>query len=115
VARTGGRAVALGILESAHPGINLFHVLDGIRLVSLVDESLPEAQEAMEALLAGAAEWYRERGRDVFVHYVETEHVEYAERAMLADLGEGRMWILSTQLLPDFIEHLCEATTPRAD
>ena len=115
VARKDGRALAVGILETAHPGINLFHVLDGIRIVSLVDESLPEAQEAMGALLAGAADWYRERGRDVFVHYVETEHVEYAERAMLADLGEGRIWILSTQLLPDFIEHLCEATTPRVD
>jgi hypothetical protein len=65
--------------------------------------------------LAGAAEWYRARGLDVFVHYVETEHVEYTQRAKLVDLGEGRIWILSAQLLPDFIEHLCEATTPRAD
>jgi hypothetical protein len=115
VARKDGRALAVGILETAHPGLNLFHVLDGIRMVPLVDESSPEAQEAQEALLVGAAEWYRQRGRAVFVHYVETEHVAYTERAGLEDLGEGRMFIMSTQLLPEFLEHLCEATTPRAE
>jgi hypothetical protein len=39
--------------------------------------------------------------------------VEYAERAALADLGEGVLWIISSSLLPEFIEHLCESTTPR--
>ncbi|MGZ3460982.1 MAG: PilZ domain-containing protein, partial [Archangium sp.] len=115
VARKDGRALAVGVLETAHPGLNLFHVLDGLRVVPLVDEALPEAQEALLALLAGAAQWYRARGLDVFVHYVETEHTGYTEQAQLVDLGEGRIWILSAQLLPDFIEHLCEATTPRAD
>ncbi len=115
VARKGGRALAVGVMETAHVGLNLFHVLDGLRIVSLVDEALPEAQEAMQALLAGAAQWYRERGLNVFVHYVETEHTGYTEKAKLVDLGEGRIWILSMQLLPDFVEHLCEATTPRGD
>ncbi|HYO55446.1 PilZ domain-containing protein [Archangium sp.] len=115
VARKEGRALAVGVLETAHVGLNLFHVLDGLRVIALVDEALPEAQEAMLALLAGAAEWYRARGLDVFVHYVETEHTGYTEKAKLVDLGEGRIWILSAQLLPDFIEHLCEATTPRGD
>ncbi|QRN97396.1 PilZ domain-containing protein [Archangium violaceum] len=115
VARKEGRALAVGVLETAHPGLNLFHVLDGLRIVPLVDEASAEGQEAMLALLAGAAEWYRQRGLDVFVHYVETEHTGYTERAKLADLGEGRIWILSAQLLPDFIEHLYEATTPRGD
>ncbi|HEX8823417.1 MAG TPA: PilZ domain-containing protein [Archangium sp.] len=115
VARKDGRALAVGVLETAHAGLNLFHVLDGLRIIPLEDESSPEGQEAMLALLTGAAEWYRARGRDVFVHYVETEHLGYTEKAKLADLGEGRIWILSAQLLPDFIEHLCEATTPRGD
>ncbi|HEX8439598.1 PilZ domain-containing protein [Archangium sp.] len=115
VARKDGRALAVGILETAHVGLNLFNVLDGVRIIPLVDAALPEAQEAMLALLAGAAEWYRARDKSVFVHYVETEHVEYTERAKLVDLGEGRIWILSAQLLPDFIEHLCEATTPRGE
>jgi hypothetical protein len=115
VARKDGRALAVGVLETAHAGLNLFNVLDGVRIVPLEDASLPETQEAMLGLLAGAAEWYRARGREVFVHYVETEHVGYTEEAKLADLGEGRIWILSAQLLPDFIEHLCEATTPRGD
>jgi hypothetical protein len=115
VARKDGRALAVGVLETAHPGLNLFHVLDGLRIIPLVDEGSAEGQEAMLALLAGAAEWYRARGLDVFVHYVETEHTAYTHQAQLVDLGEGRIWILSAQLLPDFIEHLCEATTPRGD
>ncbi len=115
VARKGGRALAVGVLETAHVGLNLFNVLDGVRIIPLVDAALPEAQEAMLALLAGAAEWYRARGRKVFVHYVETEHTAYTEKAKLVELGEGRIWILSAQLLPDFIEHLCEATTPKGD
>ncbi|PTL77051.1 PilZ domain-containing protein [Vitiosangium sp. GDMCC 1.1324] len=115
VARKDGRALAVGVLETAHAGLNLFHVLDGLRIVPLVDEASAQAQEAMLALLAGAAAWYRARGLDVFVHYVETEHTGYTERAQLKDLGEGRIWILSAQLLPDFIEHLHEATTPRGD
>ena len=115
VARKDGRALAVGVLETAQAGLNLFHVLNGVRIIPLEDAALAETQEAMLGLLAGAAEWYRARGLDVFVHYVETEHVEYTQRAKLVDLGEGRIWILSAQLLPDFIEHLCEATTPRAD
>lgn len=115
VARKNGRALAVGVLETAHVGLNLFHVLDGLRVISLVDEASEEGQEAMLALLAGAAEWYRARGLSVFVHYVESEHTGYTEKAKLVDLGEGRIWILSAQLLPDFIEHLCEATTPRGD
>jgi len=114
VARVDGRAVALAVLESAQPGLNLFNVLDGVRLVPLVDDALPEAQRAMLALLAHAAEWYRPRGRRVFVHYVESTCVEYVERAALADLGEGKLWVISSALLPEFLEHLCEATTPRA-
>ncbi|WNG42758.1 PilZ domain-containing protein [Archangium minus] len=115
VARKDGRALAVGVMETAHAGLNLFNVLNGLRIIPLGDEASAEGQEAMLALLAGAAEWYRARGLDVFVHYVETEHTRYTEQARLVDLGEGRIWILSTQLLPDFIEHLCEATTPRGD
>ena len=107
------RRAAVGSMEAAHAGLNLFHVLDGLRIIPLVDAALPEAQEAMLALLAGAARWYRDHGRQVFIHYVEEEHRGYLQKAKLTDLGEGRIWILSAQLLPDFIEHLCEATTPR--
>jgi len=114
VARKDGRAVAVGVMEAAHTGLNLFHVLNGLRIIPLVDAALPEAQDAMLALLAGAAAWYRARGSDVFIHYVEEKHTRYTEEARLGDLGEGRIWVLSAQLLPDFIEHLCEATTPRS-
>jgi len=115
VARSKGKAVAVAILETAHLGLNLFHVLDGVRIIPLQDESLPEVQDAMLALLTRAAEWYKARGRSVFVHYVEAQVVEYAERAALADLGEGKLWIISHTLLPEFLEHLCESSTPRTE
>ncbi len=115
VARSNGRALAVAILETAEPGLNLFHVLDGVRIVPLEDEKRPEVQEAMLGLLSRAAPWYKARGRSVFVHYVEVESAEYAERAALADLGEGKVWIISQSLLPEFLEHLCEASTPRAE
>jgi hypothetical protein len=113
VARKGGQALVLAVVESAQPGLNLFNVLDGVRLVPLADDALPEVQDAMVALLARAAEWYRARGRKVFVHYVEAACVEYVERAALADLGEGKLWVISASLLPEFLEHLHESTTPR--
>lgn len=113
VARHGGRPVALAVVESAEPGLNLFNVLDGVRLVPLQDDALPEVQDAFMALLARAADWYRARGRKVFVHYVESACVEYVERASLADLGEGKLWVISASLLPEFLEHLHESTTPR--
>jgi hypothetical protein len=113
VARHNGQPVAIGIFEAANPGLNLFQILDSVRIVPLRDDSKPEVQDAMLALLTRAAEWFRERNRRVFVHYVESATVEYAERAALADLGEGVLWIISSSLLPEFIEHLCESTTPR--
>ncbi|MCP3137050.1 PilZ domain-containing protein [Pyxidicoccus xibeiensis] len=113
VARHEGKAVALAVVESAEPGLNLFNVLDGVRLVPLADDSLPEVQDGLVALLARAADWYRARGRKVFVHYVEVENVLYVERAALADLGEGKLWVISASLLPEFLEHLHESTTPR--
>ncbi|MCP3102551.1 PilZ domain-containing protein [Myxococcus sp. K15C18031901] len=113
VARVDGKPVALAVFESAQPGLNLFNVLDGVRVVTLVDDAKPEVQRAMLALLGHAAAWYRALGRRVFVHYVESACVEYVEHAALADLGDGRLWAISASLLPEFLEHLCEATTPR--
>jgi hypothetical protein len=114
VARHEGRAVAFAVFEAAQPGLNLFNVLDGVRLVPLLDDAAPEVQDAFVALLGRAAEWYRARDRKVFVHYVEAGCVEYAERVSLADLGDGKLWVMSARLLPEFLEHLCESTTPRA-
>jgi hypothetical protein len=115
VARREGRAVAFAVVEAAQQGLSLFNMLDGVRTVSLVDEASPEAQDALLGLLATSAAWFRARERSVFIHYVEARHAEYCERAALADLGEGKLWILSAALLPEFLEHLSEVTTPRVD
>lgn len=113
VARKEGEALAVAVLERAQPGLNLFNLLDGVRLLPLGDEARVEVQEALQALLAHAAGWYRQRGREVFVHYVESPHQGYAWRAGLRDLGEGRTWVFSAELLPELLEHLCECTVER--
>lgn len=115
VARRGGKAVAFAVLEVAQQGLNLFNTLDGVRLVACGDDAAPEAQDAMLALLGAAADWYRARGRTSFLHYVEASSGEYCERAALVDLGEGKLWIVSAALLPEFLEHLSEIATPRVD
>ncbi|XXF78216.1 PilZ domain-containing protein [Myxococcaceae bacterium GXIMD 01537] len=115
VARHEGRAVAFAVMEVAQQGLNLFNMLDGVRLVSLADDALAQTQDAMLALLGAAAEWFGARGRRHFVHYVEASTVEYCERAALADLGEAKLWIVSSALLPEFLEHVSEVTTPRVD
>lgn len=115
VARCGGRAVAFAVLEVAQRGLNVSNVLDGVRLVPLTEDGAPEAQEAMRALLGAAADWYRARSRETFLHYVEAACVEYCERAALADLGGGKLWIISAALLPEFVEHLSALTTSRGD
>jgi hypothetical protein len=111
VARVGGRPIAMAVMETAHPGLNLFNILDGVHLYPLAsDEASASVQDAYLALLDASAAWYRARGRNTFVHYAESQHLSYAEAAGLKDLGAGKLWIISSELLPDFIEHLCEAT-----
>jgi predicted RecB family endonuclease len=111
VARVGGRPIAMAVMETAHPGLNLFNVLDGVHLYPLTsDEASASVQDAYLALLDASAAWYRARGRNTFVHYAESQHLSYAEAAGLKDLGAGKLWIISSELLPEFIEHLCEAT-----
>src|SRR6185436_13765089 len=61
VARRNGLPVAAAILERGEPGINLFHLLNGVRLVVLpAGDLLPsdEREAALAALLFDACRWY---------------------------------------------------------
>jgi hypothetical protein len=113
VARYGGQALAAAILESATHGTNLFHLLDGVRLFCLDPTFGPALREAAFAyLLRVAAEWYRRRGNEFFVYYMEQEDLTHA--AGMTDLGEGRIWIIAREIMPDWLEHVFRLTSPQS-
>jgi len=117
IARCSGRPVAGAILDVAEPGTNMFHILDGVRLFVLPEgAALPgEAREdALLALLEDARRWYAGAGVDRFVYYQEREVAPHAERFGMADLGLGFEWAISVKLLPEWMEHIYELTSPRA-
>ena len=117
VVRRRGVPLAAAICERGEPGINLFHLLDSVRLVVLPGGDLlsPEEREvALEALLRDASRWYARARAQGFVYYQELESGVHADAAGLRDLGAGFVWALSAQLLPEWMEHVYELTSPRA-
>ena len=117
VARHNGKPVAASILERGEPGINLFHLLNAVRLVVLPAGEVLEVEEreaALAELLVDAQRWYAEAGVDGFVYLQEMEVGTHADVAGLKDLGMGYVWALSARLLPEWMEHVYELTSPRA-
>lgn len=115
VARRGGRVVAAAILDDAEPGVNLFGILSGARLISVGPDVEPAARDAaLVALLRDAARWYGERGTERFVYYGLGEDLRHAQEAGYGSLGPGWIWLQSTSLVAEWTEHLYELTSPRA-
>lgn len=107
VARRGAVAVAAAVLETGEIGTNLFRLLDSVRLFSL----RAGGEEAYAALLETSKKWYAEQGRESFVYFWEDlKHAEHVRVARLRDLGEGRFWAVSADLLPEFLEFVFELT-----
>ena len=109
VARRDGRAIAAGIIETGESGTNLFRLLDGVRLYELE----PGGCDAFDSLLGWAREYYAQRGKKSFMYFMEERRPELIERAELRDLGAGFIWIISIDLLPNFLEHVCQYTSER--
>jgi hypothetical protein len=109
VTRQGGRVTAAALLEAADPGLHLFNLLDVTRLYAIT----PSGGNAFSALLEAAAAWYRERGRTVFTCLLEEGSIPNSGRLSPRDLGRGSLTLLSTELLPSFLEHVTEVTAPR--
>lgn len=113
VARYSGQPVAAVVLESATHGTNLFHLLDGVRLFCLDPTFGPALRDAAFAyLLRVAAQWYRSRGNEFFVYYME--HGDPTHAAGMTDLGEGRIWIIAREIMPDWLEHVFRLTSPQS-
>ncbi|AUX46132.1 hypothetical protein SOCE26_076370 [Sorangium cellulosum] len=109
VARQDGEPVAAAVLELGELGTNLFRLLDSVRLVPL----RPGGDAAFSALLDAACAWFQRHDRTSFVHFGERGHLTYTGQASLNDLGEGRLWIIAMDLVPEFMEHIYRLTMPK--
>lgn len=124
VVRRDGQACAAVILESAEEGTNLFHLLDSARVFPLRRRyTRGQAQDdAYRPLFRAAARWFADRGRSRFVYFLEGDAPSCVHNGQLSnyvtelgmkDLGPGRFWVLSAELLPDFLEHIHRLTAPK--
>jgi len=112
VARREGRPLAAAVLEVGQRGANPFRLLDAMRLFSLA----PEAEEARQALLDAARGWYASRGRDAFVFMQEDGIGGHAPEAHPEHMHGGAqpyLWLISAELVPEFLEHLHTQTAGR--
>ncbi|WP_224248126.1 PilZ domain-containing protein [Hyalangium gracile] len=112
VARHGGRPLAAAVLEVGQRGSNPFRLLDAMRLFPLA----PEEPEARQALLDAARGWYASRGRDTFVLMQEDGLDSHASEASPADAHGGAqpyLWLISAELVPEFLEHIHTQTAGR--
>ena len=108
-AHDGSRLLAVALVESADPGLHLFNLLDVVRLYALV----PGGEARFPALLDAAAAWFGLRGRSSFSCLLEEGTPGCAAHLAARDLGPGNATILSSELLPSFLEHVSEVTAPR--
>lgn len=109
VARHRGDPVAAAILETGETGTNLFRLLDSLRLIAL----RPNGEIAFIDLIEKARSWFLTRGKESFVYIQEHEDARHAQLAQLRDLGEGVAWGLRIDLVPDFLELICELLSER--
>jgi hypothetical protein len=97
---------AVVVLESADLGANLFHLLESMRVFPVSPLAPEEASPLYELAFAHARHWYKERGRENFVYMQEGG----PDPTHCANLGAGNLWILSAELLPDWLEHIHRLT-----
>lgn len=111
VARRGREPLAAMILELGQLGSNLFCLLDLARLVRLADD----ADLARVLLIDEARRWFRSRGRQTFnlLHEAPDEDAGYLEAARAREVSRPCLWVISSRMIPDFLQHVCELTVNR--
>ncbi len=107
--RRDSTPAAVAILEAGETGTNLFRITDSLRLVSLE----PRGEAAFVELIEKARAWFRTRGKESFVYFSECEEGHRARATMARDLGPGRAWAIRSELIPDFLELVCELSVQR--
>lgn len=109
VARRSGVPIAAAILEVGETGTNLFRLLDSLRLFALQ----PNGEIAYLELIEKARSWFLARGKESFVYIQEEGDARHVADANFRDLGEGIAWGLHIDLVPDFLELICELLAER--
>ncbi|MBU8897065.1 hypothetical protein KRR26_15710 [Corallococcus sp. M34] len=109
VARRAGVPQAAAVVELGQLGTNLFRLLDNTRMFSLVEDG----QRTYAALMDEARRWYAARNRESFLFLREDEGGSYVEESGLHDGPDPYLWIISSKLVPDFLEHISELTIGR--
>ncbi len=107
VVRRGTSVVAAAIVEAAEPGVHLAGWLDAVRIV---DFDSPD-DDARVALLNAARAWYKARGRDGFVYFLESNNLAHALAARLEDQGEADAVVVAASLSAPLIAWLHSITT----
>ena len=105
-ARRMGVPSAAAVVETGEAGTNLFRLLDCVRVFPLREGG----EKAFLALVEEARAFYRSRGKSSFVYIMEWVDMDLVARAKMRDLGPGNYWALSSQLIPELLEHVYELT-----
>jgi len=95
--------------ETGEDGVSLFSLLDGVRLFALE----PGGERHFGGLLDEARAWYRQVQRPRFCVFDEGADPAPLLDLGLTDLGPGKLWAVSRDLLPDFLEHVHTLLAPR--
>lgn len=112
VARRDGRALAAALFECGEKGLHLFNMFDSTRVYALQDEPAGDVHDARTALLCAAHSWYAARGRDGFTYFLEEGDEAHATAAGLRALGRANQLVMSSAIVPDFLECIYEVTSP---
>lgn len=108
-ARRGGVPLASMVMETGELGTNMFQLLDSVRIFPLCEEGY----DTYVPLLDEARRWYGARNRTSFLYFREDDDLSYNDTAKLHQVSEACFWIISSSILPDFLEHVCELTGRR--
>jgi hypothetical protein len=109
VARKHGVPTAAMVMETGEPGTNLFSLLDCMRVFPLADD----AKAIYPSVFDHARRWYKSEGRSSYLYMREDDDWSYVEPIRLQDVSIAAFWVISSAILPDFLEHVCELTGRR--
>ncbi len=109
IARRRGQPIAAMVAEVGELGTNLFCLLDSARVFPLA----PGGEAAYPMLLQAARAWYRDMGRKSFLFLRDDDDASYEESGKLHHVSPAALWIISSAILPEFLEHVCQLTGRR--
>jgi hypothetical protein len=101
--------VAIALVEGASDGLHLFGLFDLVRLWPLA----PGGTRAYPLLVEAARRWYRDRGKQRCVLFLEDSGAREIAPLGLRDLGPAQTCVFSSGLVAEFLDFVDEATALR--